>query len=1092
MSIVCAWTTWVVMILTMASPPLTPPSVTIGPASEPPKIDGFLDDNAWRDAACVSGFITLGRADLSPLITVAYITFDDERLYLGVHAKIAGARPNAQPVERDGAVWGGDSVEVSIAPPWMQPGQYYHLIVNYHGSLYDMVKLDAQNARNFDPSWNGNWQTASNVWEGEWTLELSVPLEDLRVDDPSGDWRFNLGRSEGRYSAWSFTGRGYHNSAALGTVRFSRAQALRPRMDVVRGAKEGELVVAGELRNVGNSPRQATVTVKIAPVELALGARDDRLAQSAIAIEQTISVPANGTAPIHIEQAFEDRTLDLLSIAVRGDDGEQLYHAAIPFLLEPRGAITVIPHPAEDHAVVTVDRRRMKAAAPVDLRGEMRDADGRTIKSFSWDALAGEGDYFQRDFDLSEAPVGAYTFNFKLVDNESGRTLREESVAYERRQAPRWYTEGRDLGLPARVIQPWTPIGRDGAALRVWGRRYTLDQSPIFGQIESAGSPLLRAPISLEAVVGGNDGAFTFVNRRFTSEAGDAVAWTTLGRLGAVGVEINCTLEYDGMTRVDLTLRGDRRVTVDKLRLRLPMTVADSAYYHACRTYYDSAQAGYVPKDGLSMVFTPYLWLGSLKRGLMWFAESPRGWSIGNNPIRVSVTDAGRDLVVEFVQTPLMLDGERTFTFGLHPTPVKPLPEGWRGLMFGGAFEPDKRLDDDMIVWQRYRVEGGDRYGFWKNEQGELIKPGHTTPLKMNVEATRKRAMADAKRGIPAIHYHYVAGASPGRTTDFDRYVRNWEAAPGKQMSFGEWGDIHGACLGSTWSDFLLYGMKYEVEQVGLSGVYWDGGGAPSMCRNPLHDHGYLAGGRREGQYPIFDARNFMKRLATMYDGAVGPGKWIIWNHNSQSMPVPYLSHASAILDGESPFQRVRDGGPTFAELVQLDYMRVAGTGEHFGIIPTWLVYRRVGDPSVLRATYSVLVAHGTPIHPSGGVAGSEPDAQLTLTLWNAYRNFDIRRAEFVGYWDNADWLTVNPGEPEALVSIYARPGEAQYLLIVSNITKQPREVTVELAATKFKLTDHTARDLMRNESVTLSGRAIRTTVGPEDFRLIAIRRGDL
>lgn len=1079
-----------------ATPKLPAPSVVAGPAAESPTIDGFIDDGAWRDAVCVSGFLSLGTADLSPLVTAAYVTFDDQRLYLAMDAQIVGGRPNAQATKRDGGVWGGDSVEISIAPPWMKRGQYYHIIANYLDSMFDMVKLDTTSDKNFDPTWNGDWQIASNVWEGVWTLELSVPLEDLRVDDPVGDWRFNFGRTEGRYSAWSFPGRGYHNAYALGGVRFDRGEPLRTRLDTICGLKEGEMVIAGEVRNVSDTPQKVTVTVAVEPVELTLGARDDNLAKSAMKIEQTITIPANGAAPVRIERSFEDPALDLLSIEMRSGTGNPLYKTAIPFLLEPRGAIDVIAHPAEDRAVITVDMRRVKSqprrdegVETVDLHGELIDESGGTIQQFTWPAITGEANHFQRDFDLTDVPLGRYTFRFRLKNGD--RTLREESSKFERRVMPQWYAQGRKLGLPVQVVKPWTPVEHDGDALRVWGREYELDDSLIFTQITSKDAPLLRDAIGLHAEMDGDKVPFAFADRHFTSEDDTHVQWTTRGSLGDIAVEAACTLEFDGMTRVDLTLRSDEPVTIDRLRLNIPMTTAASDYYHACRTYYDNAQAGYVPKDGLSMLFTPYLWLGSLRQGLMWFAESPRGWSIDSEPIRVAVSNAGRDMIIEFVQSPIDLAGKHTITFGLHPTPVKPMPDGWRGILLGDRFEHRMRLDDRMIDWRMYRTEGGNRYGFWTNDQGELIKPGHTSPLKHNFPAIREKSRDDDQRGIRGAIYHYIAGASPGRTTDFERYVHDWQSVPGRSMDYGEYGRIHGACLGGTWADFLLFGMKTEVEQGELDGVYWDGGGAPMLCRNPLHDHGYIPPGadRREAEFPIFDARDFMKRLASLYERTVGPGKWIIWNHNSQTMPVPYLSFCTAILDGESPFQKVREGGPTFPELVDLDYLRVAATGEHFGVVPIWLVYYRPGDPSVLRATYSIIAAHGTPICPLGGVVGSDPDRELTLAMWRAYLDFNIRHAQFVGYWDNAAWLTAEPGEPTVLVSIYLRPDDAEYLLVVSNITKQPHDVTINLDPSKFNVSNRAARDLLRDgEEVTLEGRTIKTHVGPEDFRLIVIR----
>ena len=104
-----------------------------------PRIDGQIDEDEWRYASAVSGFVTLGSPDLAPEQTIVYVTYDAANLYIAYKCFSEGGRPNAVKVERDGSVWGGDSVELSISPPWMKPGQYYHFIGNYHGicSLYE-------------------------------------------------------------------------------------------------------------------------------------------------------------------------------------------------------------------------------------------------------------------------------------------------------------------------------------------------------------------------------------------------------------------------------------------------------------------------------------------------------------------------------------------------------------------------------------------------------------------------------------------------------------------------------------------------------------------------------------------------------------------------------------------------------------------------------------------------------------------------------------------------------------------------------------------------------------------------------------------
>ncbi|MBM4047057.1 MAG: hypothetical protein FJ279_18295, partial [Planctomycetes bacterium] len=64
------------------------PLMTIPFTSEPPTMDGKLDDPAWRRAAAVTGFVQLD-GQLSPRQTAVFATHDSERLYLAYRASFA-------------------------------------------------------------------------------------------------------------------------------------------------------------------------------------------------------------------------------------------------------------------------------------------------------------------------------------------------------------------------------------------------------------------------------------------------------------------------------------------------------------------------------------------------------------------------------------------------------------------------------------------------------------------------------------------------------------------------------------------------------------------------------------------------------------------------------------------------------------------------------------------------------------------------------------------------------------------------------------------------------------------------------------------
>jgi len=70
---------------------------------------------------------------------------------------------------------------------------------------------------------------------------------------------------------------------------------------------------------------------------------------------------------------------------------------------------------------------------------------------------------------------------------------------------PAWvYNE---VGIPTGVPAPWTPVkvqrNASGLHLDVWGRRYTVGNTPFFAQIRSQDEDFLAEPMRVSAIVDG-------------------------------------------------------------------------------------------------------------------------------------------------------------------------------------------------------------------------------------------------------------------------------------------------------------------------------------------------------------------------------------------------------------------------------------------------------------------------------------------------------------------------------------------------------------------------------------------------------------
>lgn len=167
----------------------------IYPADYPPKIDGRLDDPAWKRATPLEGFWpndnTAGEASL---LTTAWMTYDKENLYIAIvndEPHMEGLR--AKITQRDGAVWSDDCDEVFIVPP---DANGVHLAVNSLNTQADLAMVrDSAGDIQQNLGWNGQWQSAVAKGDKEWTVEIKIPLATLKTHiKPGADWKIDLCR----------------------------------------------------------------------------------------------------------------------------------------------------------------------------------------------------------------------------------------------------------------------------------------------------------------------------------------------------------------------------------------------------------------------------------------------------------------------------------------------------------------------------------------------------------------------------------------------------------------------------------------------------------------------------------------------------------------------------------------------------------------------------------------------------------------------------------------------------------------------------------------------------------------------------------
>jgi hypothetical protein len=188
------------------------PPIAIRFSEKPVRVDGKLDDPAWRDAAA----LPLARTDGTAVQggAVARLAWDRENLYLSL--EIPDEIIVAERSDRDAALWEKDDVvELFLWPREDQP-YYYQVVVNPRNTLYDAFFISNASHSGADlsvPDWNPAIQSMVRLQPvlyrpdrvgppavgGSWTVEMALPVASLsnRAAGPpmEGDtWRAQIVR----------------------------------------------------------------------------------------------------------------------------------------------------------------------------------------------------------------------------------------------------------------------------------------------------------------------------------------------------------------------------------------------------------------------------------------------------------------------------------------------------------------------------------------------------------------------------------------------------------------------------------------------------------------------------------------------------------------------------------------------------------------------------------------------------------------------------------------------------------------------------------------------------------------------------------
>jgi len=214
-----------------------PPSLRLTcPAVEtPPNVDGKLDDVVWNGAAVIE------RLDNQTPDTMVRVCTDERAIYVGVVCEFHdGQPPQARQVDRDGALWRDDCVEVWITPD-LNRVESYQFALNAANSVYDAMNYGGRGQPSHDPQWHH----AVSIGETNWTVEMAIPFAAVGLQRWQRRIGFNIGRNGPSIQPRAWSGKyGDSTSSVLVLPAAPERQAVEESEETV--ADDAKLLTSGE------------------------------------------------------------------------------------------------------------------------------------------------------------------------------------------------------------------------------------------------------------------------------------------------------------------------------------------------------------------------------------------------------------------------------------------------------------------------------------------------------------------------------------------------------------------------------------------------------------------------------------------------------------------------------------------------------------------------------------------------------------------------------------------------------------------------------------------------------------------------------
>lgn len=1073
-----------------------------------PVIDGKLSPGEWEDAQECNGFSGNERTLIAGKAGSVRICRNNEFLFFAILTSTPtndpGGALKTSVVQRDGAVFSDDSVEIIIyTDPDKKIG--YQFVFNAHNTIFDQKYTRSPKQSQVD--WNcKNLTVASTTEEGWWVLEVAIPLSE--IGDPKNSLLFNVARN------WSDMG--------YSTLNYTPDYFLPDNM--LRGDFENNIAIVKELEF--GAPEFGNWNIRLGAKNI--GEKKLRLTAQlwhydtegkvcdAVQIEKILP---RENKEIHISAKITTSLYHLCTMQLKDIESGQVYYARC--VMGRKGSST---------------RRR-----PASFSFDCPDIKTSGVAYFypGYNKLSVELDQKpQPKLMLSvsnnkKAPfeqAGKYWRAVTPVSPSQGLhnvLLLSNGKKYPigKIEKKKYVWEGRELGCEKIILPPFKPLESDGNEVRGTLNDRKINSMGLYDSVKNRGHELLAAPMCFLLKTNDNEELWMPGEKPIFKLNDGGYAAEAYGRSkSASGIELSfqSRIDYDGFNWLNFRLERLKQHTIQQLTLVIKFCADETPFFHAVANTIRPNPAGALPdhwtgsqlirkkhfgEEVMHPQLVPYLWLGGEERGLSWFIDSSFGFKLNRDKDAVRIFRKDDVVIAELdiINIPTSFTSEKLeFSFGFHPTPVKPLTQDLRNTLYDMHGAAPTAMNNAQFIYGDYL--GGffpwglapfnNEYTMWRDIMKALTR-GEKLNYKKEWEQWDQQYWEDFSQVLnstagnteyaanfrkrrdgfvhgnlghhqrrPSLPYIYLDPRLAFKWYEEVQYFRSEWWNPAAQNYFGTWRIFPT----SSYRDYFLHCMDLALKN-GLHGIYLDDVYI-MPDNNPDTEAIVDEQGEVHSRIGILALRDLIKRLAVLQHQHNKYPR-ILQVHMTDALLVPCFSFATSQLGFEAKY-----GETPLPTRYSLDYIRTIGLGRKIGANGLMLqgIRQKSTPPEQWKDTVKTLkrsmLALSLP-HDIRQFASHSPDL---YAIYQKLSDFGCFREDrlFIPYWEKNQTLKVN--NENVLLSYYQR---SDALLIILSNYFNAEAVDVEISSTllrKIPLRDYESGKEADAKKIVIPG---------YDFRLL-------